>query len=223
MATFTIELRDAVQLTDGDIGLDSYPIFDEDYRPVLNGIILDHYSHREIGAETVDLFRHFLKRRMNEIMPYYNKLYESELMVDNPLLTVNVETVQESDTTNSTESDTVARSETESLTGSKSRSTSSEMPQVQLSDNGDYASAIADTIAENVSNAENNSGETTSVTGAGVATVTGTQKGFTGSINKLLTEHRETLMNIDMMVVDNLDNLFMGIWATSDNFLTGRL
>lgn len=62
-----------------------YPIYDEAYRPVLEKKILKHYYTREIGAETVGLWKLFLDTRMNEIMPYYNKLYQSELLQFNPL------------------------------------------------------------------------------------------------------------------------------------------
>lgn len=63
----------------------SYPIFDESYRELLETKILTHYYTREIGLETVGLWKHFLKMRMNEIMPYYNKLYLAELLIpDNP-------------------------------------------------------------------------------------------------------------------------------------------
>ena len=56
----------------------SFPIFDEDYRPVLCKKILKHYYTREIGFETVGLWKLKLNMLMNEIMPYYNKLYDSE-------------------------------------------------------------------------------------------------------------------------------------------------
>ena len=56
----------------------SFPIFDEDYRPVLCKKILKHYYTREIGFETVGLWKLKLNTLMNEIMPYYNKLYDSE-------------------------------------------------------------------------------------------------------------------------------------------------
>lgn len=58
-----------------------YPIFNEEYREILETKIINHYFTREIGLETVSLWKHFLKTRMNEIMPYYNKLYEAELSV----------------------------------------------------------------------------------------------------------------------------------------------
>ena len=62
----------------------NYPIFDENYRPVLETKILTHYYTREICEETVGLWKLRLKAKMNEIMPYYNKLYESELLKFNP-------------------------------------------------------------------------------------------------------------------------------------------
>lgn len=66
----------------------SYPIFDENYRPTLETKILKHYYTREIGLETVGQWKHFLDMRLNEIMPYYNKLYESELIEFNPMYDV---------------------------------------------------------------------------------------------------------------------------------------
>lgn len=62
-----------------------FPIYDESYRPVLETKILKHYYTREIGCETVGLWKHFLDMKMNEIMPYYNQLYKSATLKFNPL------------------------------------------------------------------------------------------------------------------------------------------
>ena len=67
-----------------------FPIFDETYRSVLERKILKHYYTREICAETVGLWKHYLDMRLNEIMPYYNKLYESELLAFNPFYDVDL-------------------------------------------------------------------------------------------------------------------------------------
>ena len=66
-----------------------FPIFDEAYRPVLEQKILKRYYTREIGEETVELWKLRLDTRLNEIMPYYNKLYASELIEFNPLYNSN--------------------------------------------------------------------------------------------------------------------------------------
>lgn len=70
----------------------SFPIYDESYRNVLQRKIIKHYYTREIAAETVGLWKHFLDRRLNEIMPYYNKLYQSELFNFNPLYDIDLTT-----------------------------------------------------------------------------------------------------------------------------------
>ena len=63
-----------------------FPIFREDYREDLCKKILRHYYTREICEETVGLWKLRLNSRMNEIMPYYNKLYNSELISIEPLI-----------------------------------------------------------------------------------------------------------------------------------------
>lgn len=68
-----------------DIGLKDYPIFMEEHRETLNNKIIEHYRFREIGLETPMLFKLYLNRKMNEIMPYYNQLYESELLEFEPI------------------------------------------------------------------------------------------------------------------------------------------
>lgn len=67
-----------------------FPIFDETYRPVLEKKILRHYYTREISEETVGLWKLRLCDRLNIIMPFYNQMYNSELIKFNPLYDVNL-------------------------------------------------------------------------------------------------------------------------------------
>lgn len=52
-----------------------YPIWSLDYKKTLEKKILMHYFTKEIGFETVGLWKLYLEERMNLIMPYYNDLY----------------------------------------------------------------------------------------------------------------------------------------------------
>lgn len=70
----------------------SYPIFDEAYRPVLETKILKHFYTQEIGSETVGRWRLMLDATMNEIMPWYNKLYSEGLALINPFVSDDLET-----------------------------------------------------------------------------------------------------------------------------------
>ena len=88
MSKYTAELGELIE-NGVDIGLKSYPIWYEEYREELNKKIIDHYYFREIGFETVGRFIHALNTKMNEIMPYYIKLYETTLLKYDPLEVVN--------------------------------------------------------------------------------------------------------------------------------------
>ena len=69
-----------------------YPIYDTSYKSILETKILKHFYTREIGFETVGLWKLKLNTKMNEIMPYYNQLYKSALLEFNPLWTTDYTT-----------------------------------------------------------------------------------------------------------------------------------
>lgn len=78
------DIREIIEKSRKEIFCFYYPIFDENYRRALETKIIRHYYTREICEETVGLWLLRLEDKMNEIMPYYNKLYESELLKFNP-------------------------------------------------------------------------------------------------------------------------------------------
>lgn len=104
MSKYTTELRYLIE-SGFDIGLKDYPIFDENYREPLNQKIINHYYFREIGFETAELFKRYLNNTMNEIMPYYNQLFKSELLEFNPFY--NVDKTVTADKNNNSVSDFV--------------------------------------------------------------------------------------------------------------------
>ena len=66
----------------------SLVFFDEETKARLLPKILIHYYQREIGFETVGLWKLKLNQKMREILPYYNQLYASEKLVYDPLQNV---------------------------------------------------------------------------------------------------------------------------------------
>lgn len=94
MSQYTTQLRYILEnpmWTDERLGLSNYPIFDENYRNTLNQKIKDFYYFEEIGYETPARFCFKLRQKMNLIMPYYNKLYQSELLKIEPFLNISTE------------------------------------------------------------------------------------------------------------------------------------
>ena len=85
MSKYTTELRYILE-SEFDLGMNLYPIISEDYRILLNQKIYNHYYFHEIGFETASLFKHYLNSSMEEKMPYFNQLLQSQLLEINPLL-----------------------------------------------------------------------------------------------------------------------------------------
>ena len=93
-----------------------YPIFDNDYKIPLEKKIIRHFYLREIGFETLGVWKLKLNDKLNEIMPYFNQLYESELLKFNPLIDVDVKTTSntaDKGNTDFSQTDTKNTSDTE--------------------------------------------------------------------------------------------------------------
>lgn len=120
----------------GKIFTSKVSFFDEAYRSVLCQKILKHYYLREIGAETVGIWMLWMNTRLEEIMPYYNQLYESAKIEFNPMHDVdltrkherNVDGTSKEDgtrTDNTTGKRTLTGNRDTDNTGSSTRNTTS--------------------------------------------------------------------------------------------------
>lgn len=233
MSRYTIELRYLIE-GNYDLGLKDYPIFDELYREQLNNKIIQHYYFREIGFETEALFKNRLNQKMNEIMPYYNQMYESSKLKIDPLSTIDLEEVfsrkskttgEGTSSTSGTGNNTNNFNSTDTTDYGKI-SKFSDIAQAQTTPNeilnDKYlTSATVDDGQDKNTNTGTNTSQTESTT-SGTSTdernldedTTLTRKGNNGtaSESELLNMYRETFLNIDMMVIDELSELFLGIW-----------
>ena len=208
-----------------------FPIFDEAYRDVLCRKILYHFYTREIGFETYGLWKLKLKTKLNEIMPYYNQLYNSELIEFNPMYDVNY-------TRSGSESLSTSESVATSLSSSEHTSASFENSMLPNSFEWDLHQSTPQNGLSGVESMEYlTSADKTTKGGNDVtkgisantndATNTGhtdkeslDTKGYLESIvgyrsnnpSKLLSDFRDTFLNIDMMVIKELEPLFMYLW-----------
>lgn len=225
MAVFTIELGELIE-SGFDPGFDSYPIFDEDYRLRLNMLIYNRYRFREIGVTPPARFAFFFQRKMKEIMPYYNKLYESALIEFNPLHTTDMATEGSTsgkatgtgERVSSNEGTTTATSDNTD----KSRVISSTTPQMQLSNNEDYASAATDSqSASGNKTFQDANNKTTDVSKSDDQTMSEyltRTAGYAGvNPGEQLERYRASLVNVDLMVLDELRELFMQLWTANVN------
>lgn len=242
-----------------------FPIFDENYRSVLEDKILKHYYTREIGAETIGLWKLWLDRRLNEIMPYYNQLYASELIKFNPMYDVDLTTTHQksddrkdsvteselkvgnrnTDMTSHEESTSHSDSNGDTNTDDKTKNDHWEMfsdtPSGALDgvrDEKYLTTALHTTDDKEGSNVHSVNSSSSDGTSAGNSSansdtdysedvnrnrqvgikniqdyaqhVVGKTAGK--SYSKMLSEFRETFLNIDVQIINQLNDLFMTLW-----------
>lgn len=76
---------DVISKSWGKIFTTKVQFFDENYRSVICQKILKHYYLREICSETVGIWKLWMNTKLEEIMPYYNQLYESAKIKFDPI------------------------------------------------------------------------------------------------------------------------------------------
>lgn len=206
----------------------SYPIYDESYRSVLETKILKHFYTREIGAETVGLWKLWLNTRMNEIMPYYNELYKSATLEYNPLYDVDITTTKNG-TIDGNKNDTgtnTGNTETDvnstNVVNRDSWDYYSDTPQggiTGLSTNSYLTNATHDTVLDSGSGTNHseatytdnrNNMTTFNNTESYVEHVAGKRGG--DSYSKMIKDYRDVLINIDLKIIHELDDLFLNLW-----------
>lgn len=211
-----------------------FPIFDENYRQVLCRKILKHYYTREIAHETVGRWKLALNAKLNEIMPYYNQLYKSELLEFNPFYDVNLTRSREgSGTSNKTSNNTETNSGTSNNVSSGSGTSNtntlnrfSDTPQNSMDTQG-IADSVPLTTVTKVNEDNTTTNESTDTitrndnrTGNGTENINNTDKyietvkGKQGTENysSLLKKFRETFLNIDMMIIEDCSDCFFTLW-----------
>lgn len=177
-------------------------IFNFDY-PLTNKInkedfevnIINHYLTRRIGAETFTLFQINLNAKLNEIMPFYNKMFDS---IDGIDLLNDVTTRTGEDKSNTSNS-----LENNSTTTSDKRYSDTPQNNLQNVQDGSYVTEYNfDTNTDN-SNSEGSSENNREYT----ETIT---KSSSNKIDKLKTLQYE-IKSIYTLIYKDLDDLFYGL------------
>jgi hypothetical protein len=231
---FTLKLGSLIGFgynTDTLLHLDTYPINPGFDRSLLNHKICEHYALREIGYETAEQFVFALGRKMNELMPYYNQLYKSAA-VDYDMLS-NYDLASSSSNTGTSESSAKAQSngtqsatvDANSSSKQRSRQVDSQTPDAVLSNTGNYASSVSDvdSTTDSTSHSQTDSSSAdmqsqdfthSAQTGAGNSTTKG-RSGVSGAA--MISEYRAAILNIDMMIINDLGELFMSVADSGDS------
>ena len=213
MSKYTITIKNLIN-NNFNFQMTQYPIFDENYRNTLNNNILNHYYENEIGFETAPLFRFYLNQKLNEIMPKYNQLYLAQKnLIDNNLLLSNTNLTEGLQGTNSTTSSSASQSTNSG--SSNSKNLFQDTPQGNIpSQDIDAQNVYATNITLDHNSTSNSISDSSSATGSGTNSYLKTIIGNNGGKYNidLLNDIKNNLMNIDLMIIDELNDLFMGIY-----------
>lgn len=210
----------------------NFPIFDENYRCVLERKIIRHFYTREIGLETVGLWKLKLATKLNEIMPYYNQLYKSCDLIVEPLYDVDITKLHsgefDENTDNKTGTTSGGTTSDNSVTTVRQNDTNynmlSDTPQggLQGVETGEYLTQATKNVDDILNNKEDTATRKYTNTmdigekgrRGGTDESTDKIRGTVGARSKsaLLLEYRKTMINIDMMIIRDLEELFIALW-----------
>lgn len=211
MAYYTVMVVDLVK-KGFDFDLSSYPIFDEDYRQILNDKIIDHYAFHEIGFDTPERFRFEINKSMHEIMPYYNELYKAQLSMLQKPLDSNVNLTENNDR----------------LQSSNASSTSNSFSYGASNNKGVYQDTPSEEILqedlENLKHASNytmgNTNQNSDISDASNSSVDNIDNYVKIMVGNNGTKYsvemigtlKSNLINIDLEIIQKLSDNFMGLW-----------
>ena len=157
--------------------------------------IVDHYYTREIGFETADLFKHYVKIKMSEIMESKLPLIYSAAISYDPLVNVDVTTTvsrRVDDAGNNTSSGLTVNSDT---------------PQGQVT----KADILAGTYASSTQGGESTNSSTSQTIEASSTNTKG-NSGVSATAQKMIEQYRQNIRAIDYEIIKELNNLFMGLY-----------
>ena len=219
----------------------NFPIFDESHRQELEEKILLWYYDREIGFRTVGRWQLGLAQYLNQIMPYYNEMYKTNA-INYDILT-DVDLTEESEGQDEDESQEERGSEmtgssnttnnstdtTQATTAGNTTSATSDTPQGTIADvdnmsyltsynkstnssnNNGTVTASGSSLSENSSTTKDNSTKTFKKSETFVKTTKGKSGGK--SYPEMIMEYRKAIANVDAMIIDELEDLFLSMWT----------
>ena len=214
MVRYTIELRD-IENCICYLFPKNFPFYtdNEDLRQNFLQKFYDEYMFREIGFETVERFKRSLLGKLNKIMPYYTQLYHTELESKNINFMFNKDLIEtfEREVSGSSE---VNSNSTTNATGTSTANSNDIMydtPNSRIDDITKYPTQGSQgennaTSSSNATSSNNQTGENTQTEKTSLIS-----KGNIGikSSAQLLKEWREVIINIDEMILNELEDLFM--------------
>ena len=207
MSKYTLELRYLYE--DENFNLFDFPynLYNNDLKPWFEEKFYQHFMFYEIGFDTIGKFKQRLMSKLNDIYPYYRHLYETEIRSKGIDFMLNKD-LKESYVRELTSN---SNSNQESNVTSNNLSTAGQLTPSLIANSQKIDKFMDSAQKDNASSSSTSSGESN---GNSREEYTLTSQGNIGitSSAELLTKWRETLLNIDLMIFEECNDLFMQIF-----------
>ena len=207
MSKYTLELRYLYE--DENFNLFDFPynLYNNDLKPWFEEKFYQHFMFYEIGFDTIGMFKQRLMSKLNDIYPYYRQLYETEIRSKNIDFMLNKD-LKESYIRELTSN---SNSNQESNVSSNSLSTAGQLTPSLIANSQKIDKFMDSAQKDNGSSSSSSSGESN---GNSREEYTLTSQGNIGitSSAELLAKWRETILNIDLMIFEECNDLFMQIF-----------
>ena len=198
----------------------------------LASLIFDHYYLREIAFETPQMFKHYAKVKMQEIMFQYLPLIYTTCLEYNPLQNETFSITElvaktKADSKNSTiegSSSSTGQNASTSSSSSNGLVVNSDTPQGNVSKAnilaGNYASSTQGNenqtaVTDNTSSNATGTSKTMEATqNAGNENETRTKTGFDLKMTKadLIANYRKNIYNVNQKIIEELNSLFFALF-----------
>ena len=151
-------------------------------------------------------------------MPYYNQLYQSELLKIQPLVSVERSIQHKGE---GSDSHTIERNDSNNSQTTVNGSTDtwsyySDTPQGGIDgiQNNEYLTNATHNTGTDGTDSTLNGSSSGSETGSATKSESYVDKvtGFEGNQSEMLLKFRQTFLNIDMMIIDDVKDLFFTLW-----------
>lgn len=212
MAKYTIELRTISESQNLSVFDFDYPFYDNDLKKVFEDKFIQYYYYDEIGFETIGRFKQRLRAKLNEIMPRYSQLYQTELTSKDINFMLNKDLketfIREVDNTNNMTGDSLDK-----VTGSDN----TEFKESNIGNgNATLSYNSLTSINQNNNDFNNNKSSNSNVVNKGnereeTTLLSQGNIGITSSA-ELLQKWRDTIINIDQQIINECRDLFMTIF-----------
>ena len=208
MANYTIELREILRSKDIFKAI-NYNLYENNYKPIFEEKFIKRFYFREIGVETIQRFIINLESTLNEIMPYYEHLYQTTTYKYDPILNYDVTETITREIVGASETDNNINQSSSQNEGIRNYDT----PIIKVKDPNNYKkspSFITDSEASNTVNGSSNRRENNKSNEVNNRSTRGNIGVMT--TQDLIKKEREIIINIDKMILDDLEILFMQVF-----------